>query len=117
MSPKHTRLIELLRFIYRSGGVARIDHIDLYEFLAHRGVMDPDTHIIRDRGGAMPTRAAKALVHHCVSTGLDLGLIDRWKNNNPRRSSRNRHVYKMTMDGKETLLDWDDPESEGLWPG
>lgn len=111
----HVRIIEILRYLHNRKGVARLDHIDMYRELARRGVLDPMTHIIRSDGGEMPTSGAKHLCFVCVKQCLDMGLIEQHKKTTRWYSSR-KHVYMLTFDGRDTLLDWDDTTAEGLWP-
>jgi hypothetical protein len=114
LKSSHVRIVEILRYLYDRKGVARLDHIDMYRELARRGVLDPMTHIIRSDGGEMPTANATHLCFVCVRHCLDMGLIQQHRATTKFYSSR-KHVYMLTFDGRDTLLDWDDNTADGLW--
>ena len=115
MRAKHVRIVELLRHLYDRKAVARLDHVSVYLELARRGVMDPVTHFIRHDGGAMPTDGAISMMNAALREARDMGLIKRYDDNGNPYSAR-KHVYQLTTDGRDTLLDWDDTSADGLWP-
>lgn len=113
MSAIHTRSIEVLRFLSNTGrGIARLNHVIVYEEMVRRGVMDPHSTFERSEGARRPTDSAKALLNNASSLLCDLGLINVYGGGDRRY----RNVWIITHDGLASLRHWDNVESDGLWP-
>ena len=107
----HVRAVELLRYLKKNRDTARVDHVDFFEEMCRRGMIDPATSIIRLNGAAMPTQQVRATMNQVVQYCLDLDLIEHAYPGDRRRF----HVYTLTKDGADTLRDWDDSDADVIW--
>ena len=106
-SMSYFRIIEVLRYLYDHRSECRLDRDSVYRELQRRGALGPQ-HVIRSGNGSAPTDNAIVLVMESINFCVDMELIVRVI---PRE-----HIYRLTLDGKETLIDWDDSEQPGVWP-
>ena len=113
MLPVHVRVAEVLRVVDGAGGVARMDVMERYEELARRGVLDPEMHFERYRGALRPTPSAKVAVGNAVEFCADGGLLEPFRPDD----GRYKRTWMITKDGRETLNDWDDTTSDGIYSG
>jgi len=77
----------------------------MYLELARRGVLDPYEHIIRKKGGVIPSPVAKQIIWDASAYAIDRGLLKRTA----------MGVLAITDEGHRTLQDWDDPAADGLY--
>lgn len=106
---RHAQIIELMRILARKES-ARFDQFPVYEEMVRRGVM-PERYLVRVGTSGMPTPSGRQVMDKCVNMMLDMGLIEL----KLPGVKRHRFLYTLTEDGMETLMDWDDPNSDGVY--
>ena len=111
LKTSHIRAIETLRFLRNKKGTCRLDQSDFYREMIRRGVLNPETSVVRKNGGVMPTESTRQTMYFIIQLCLDLALIDHAYPGDRKR----HHIYELTRDGFETLNYWDDPNADCVW--
>lgn len=107
MRPHHVRMIEVLRVVLNA--TERIVDMSLGQNvfeLARRGVLDPVDHFRWEGGRPSPSKEAVGIVRKAMDELMIIALI----------GTLEKHRCWMTRDGYETLMDWDDTRSDGVFP-
>lgn len=103
MVGRFVRVAELLR-VAADEVTADLSQCHVYSRMARRGVFDSAIHFERFKGVVRPTPEAQALMAAARSYCQDWGLLEV----DGRRCT-------ITLDGRATLEDWDNPDADAIY--